>query len=149
MARKRLLPILPFLAAVWVPAAWATTYEVGPGKPNESIGAVPWAALQPGDTVLIYWRTQPYKEKWVICRQGTAAAPITVRGVAGPSGELPVIDGNGAVTAPGLNYWSEARGSSKSAARTLLPTRCPGISLSRTSRFEAPAPHTPLPTTSE
>jgi hypothetical protein len=90
--------------------ALATTYEVGDAKPYTSIGAVPWNSLLPGDTVLIYWRSAPYKEKWVICRQGTAAAPITVRGVANASGRRPVIDGNGAVTAPGLNYWSETRG---------------------------------------
>jgi hypothetical protein len=64
----------------------AATYEVGPGKPLTSIGQAPWAALQPGDTVLIYYRSTPYKEKWVICRQGTATAPITVRGVPGPTG---------------------------------------------------------------
>jgi len=90
--------------------AFAATYEVGPGKPLASIGQVPWATLQPGDLVLIHYRSTPYKEKWVICRQGTAAAPIMVRGVLGPNGELPVIDGSGAVTAPGLNYWSETRG---------------------------------------
>jgi hypothetical protein len=75
-----------------------------------SIGQVPWATLQPGDIVLIHYRPEPYKEKWVICRQGNATAPITVRGVPGPNGELPIIDGSGALTAPGLNYWSETRG---------------------------------------
>ena len=98
-----------FLLGMAAPAVIAATYEVGPGKPLASVGTVPWAALQPGDTVLIHYRPEPYKEKWVICRQGTAAAPITVKGVPGPNGELPVIDGAGAVTAPGLNYWSEAR----------------------------------------
>jgi hypothetical protein len=88
----------------------AATYEVGEGKPYTSIGAVPWNSLQPGDTVLIHWRATPYREKWVICRQGTAAAPIRVRGVVNSSGQRPVIDGDGAVTAPGLNYWSETRG---------------------------------------
>lgn len=88
----------------------AAIYEVKPNTAMDTISEVPWATLQPGDTVLIYWRPTPYKEKWVICRQGTAAAPITVRGVAGPNGELPVIDGNGAVTAAGLNFWSESRG---------------------------------------
>src|SRR6185503_2837060 len=42
--------------------------------------------------------------------QGTLAAPITVRGVPGPAGELPVIDGNGATTRSALNYWNETRG---------------------------------------
>ena len=89
--------------------AQANLYEVGPGKPYASIGAVPWESLQPGDTVLIYYRTTPYKEKWVICRQGTGSAPITVRGVPGPNGELPVIDGNAATTRSTLNYWNQER----------------------------------------
>jgi len=88
----------------------AATYEVGPGKGYTSIGAVPWESLQAGDLVLIHWRSTSYKEKWVLCRQGTAANPITVRGVAGPGGELPVIDGNGATTRSALNYWNEVRG---------------------------------------
>jgi len=103
-----------FLLATFVfaaqPAQAATTYEVGPGKHYANINDVPWESLQAGDTVLIHWRSTPYKEKWVICRQGTAAAPITVRGVAGPGGELPIIDGSGATTRPQLNFWSETRG---------------------------------------
>ncbi len=91
-------------------AAQATVYEVGPGKAYANIGNVPWESLQPGDTVLIYWRATPYKEKWVICRQGTAAAPILVRGMPGADGSLPVIDGNGATTRTTLNYWNENRG---------------------------------------
>jgi hypothetical protein len=89
--------------------ARAAVYEVGPGQSLQSIAEVPWATLQPGDTVLIYWRAAPYKEKWVICRQGTSDAPITVRGVPNASGDLPVIDGNGAVTPLNLNFPSEQR----------------------------------------
>ncbi|MBL8220882.1 MAG: hypothetical protein JNL62_16745 [Bryobacterales bacterium] len=88
----------------------AETYEVGPGRALESIGAVPWARLQPGDTVLIHHREEPYREKWVICARGTEDAPITVRGVMSADGQRPVIEGADAVTAPGLNYWSEQRG---------------------------------------
>ncbi len=88
----------------------ATVYEVKPNTAMDTIGEVPWATLQPGDMVLIHWRSQGYAEKWVIGRSGTAVAPITVRGVPGPNGELPVIDGRNAVTAPGLNFWSENRG---------------------------------------
>ena len=95
-----------FLACINLQAA---TYEVGPTKALTSIGQVPWESLQAGDTVLIYWRSNPYKEKWVICRQGTLAAPITARGVPGPACELPVIDGNGATTRSALNYWNENR----------------------------------------
>lgn len=91
----------------------AAVYEVKEGTALDTIAEVPWATLQPGDTVLIHWRSTPYKEKWVICRQGTAQAPITVRGVPGPSGQLPVIDGNGATTPNSLNFWSETRGTIK------------------------------------
>ena len=89
--------------------AQASVYEVGPGKPYASIGAVPWESLLAGDTVLIHWRSTAYKEKWVLCRQGTQSAPITVRGVPGPNGELPIIDGNGATTRSVLNYWNQER----------------------------------------
>src|SRR5688572_12587881 len=86
------------------------TFEVGPGRAYTSIGAVPWESLQAGDTVRIHWRATPYREKWVIARQGTAALPIVVQGVAGSNGALPVISGDGATTRSALNYWNENRG---------------------------------------
>jgi hypothetical protein len=67
---KTLIPMLAtcllLLACIHLRAA---TYEVGPNKPLTAIGQVPWESLQAGDTVLIHWRSTPYKEKWVICRQ--------------------------------------------------------------------------------
>jgi hypothetical protein len=102
-----------------------TTFEVGPGKTYTSVGAVPWESLQPGDTVLIHWRSTPYKEKWVIGRQGTAANPITVRGVAGSAGQLPIIDGNGATTRAALNYWNEVRGLVKIGGSNTPPDTMP------------------------
>jgi len=87
----------------------AADYHVGDGQPLATIGAVPWSTLQPGDTVWIHWRPAPYREKWVIGRQGTAASPITVRGVAGPAGQRPMIDGENATTPAPLNYWNEPR----------------------------------------
>ncbi len=99
---------LLFAVLAALPAA-AATYEVGPGRPLATPSDVPWEGLQPGDLVLIHWRTMPYKDKWVICRQGTATAPIIVRGVRGPGGELPVIDGNGATTRRAINFWGEQR----------------------------------------
>jgi hypothetical protein len=113
------------LSLLLVSGLSAATYEVGTGKPYASIGAVPWESLQPGDLVLIHWRTQPYKEKWVICRQGTAASPIVVRGVPGPSGELPVIDGNGATTRSALNYWNDVRGVLKIGGASVPPDTTP------------------------
>jgi parallel beta-helix repeat protein len=106
---RKLLLLTTLIAASSV-LAHAAVYEVRPNTSLDTIAEVPWATLQPGDSVLIYWKATAYKEKWVICRQGTAALPITISGVPGPNGELPVIDGNGAVTPNTLNFASETRG---------------------------------------
>jgi hypothetical protein len=108
MIKQLLLVVLIFFSTVL--AAHAALYEVKPNTPMDTIGEVPWATLLPGDVVRIHWRPQPYAEKWVIGRSGSLGMPITVQGVPGPNGELPVIDGRNAVTAPGLNFWSENRG---------------------------------------
>ncbi len=100
-------------------SAIAATYEVGEGKTLASVSAVPWESLVAGDTVLIYWREVPYKEKFVICAQGTEDKPIIVRGVPGPDGQLPVIDGNGATTRQELSYWSDERGVIKIGGSTV------------------------------
>jgi len=103
----------------------ATVYDVGPGQPLAAIGSVPWESLGPGDVVRIHWRATPYKEKFVIGRQGTAAAPIVVSGVPGPAGELPVIDGNGATTRIQLDYASEGRGVIKIGSSSIPPDTTP------------------------
>ncbi|HZY05285.1 MAG TPA: right-handed parallel beta-helix repeat-containing protein [Anaeromyxobacteraceae bacterium] len=101
----------PALLVAFLPGlALATTYEVGPGKPYGSIGAVPWESLAAGDTVLVHARAAPYAEKWVVNARGTEGAPITVRGVPDTGGALPVIEGSGATTRSVLNYWNEERG---------------------------------------
>ncbi len=94
---------------ICMPLSRGATYEVGDGKPYAFIGAVPWEVLSSGDTVLIYWRAAPYREKWVIGRTGAPGAPLVVRGVAGPGGALPVIDGENATTRLALDYWNEQR----------------------------------------
>ncbi len=87
----------------------AATYEVGPGKANARLRDVAWGSLQPGDTVLIHWRAEPYKERVLICARGTAKAPITVRGVPGSGGQLPVIDGREATSDPTPGTWDNGR----------------------------------------
>lgn len=98
------------LAVAVAPAARAAVHEVGPGRPLAAIGDAPWATLAPGDEVRIHWRPEPYREKWVIGRAGTAEAPIVVRGVRGPNGERPVVSGDGATTPDPLDYTNEQRG---------------------------------------
>ena len=106
-------------------SAQAIDYHVGPGQPLAAVGDAPWATLEPGDRVLIHWRAEPYKEKWVINRRGTPGAWITVRGVPGPAGELPVIDGRDAETAAGLNFWNEERGVIKVGGSNTPPDALP------------------------
>src|SRR5262249_2205899 len=91
---------LEMLEARDVPAI----FEVGFGLAYGSIGAVPWNNLTAGDTVRIHWRSPAqggdYHEKINISGQGTADNPIQILGVAGPNGELPVINGASATTGP-------------------------------------------------
>lgn len=84
------------LSAIMSSLALAATYEVGPGKTYATINAAPIESLAAGDVLLIHWRATPYLETFGIERN-TEGAAITVRGVLGPGGELPVIDGSGAV----------------------------------------------------
>jgi len=104
---RALAAVLVALAPV---AAGATTFDVGPGKQFANVGDVPWESLNAGDIVLIYYRTAPYKEKFVLSRVGTPSQPITVRGVLGPNGERPVLDGKDATTRSQLDYYSRDRG---------------------------------------
>lgn len=72
--------------------------------------AVPWEALTPGTLVEIPWRAEPYKNKWHMFKGGMPGAPVIVRGLRGPNGERPVIDGDGAKTRLNHEYWNEERG---------------------------------------
>ncbi len=106
-------------------AGRATTFRVGPSWPYATPSDVPWESLAAGDSVLIHARPAPYLDKWVICRVGTEAAPIVVRGVPDESGALPVIDGANAVTRPTLNFWNEERGVIKIGGANSPPDAMP------------------------
>ncbi len=73
-----------------------TDFPVGPGQLYPNISDVPWTTLLPGDTVRIFWRNTPYKEKIILGVDGTENNPIRVCGVPSPNGEQPILDGNGA-----------------------------------------------------
>jgi len=92
-----------------MPFAAGATYEVGPGRALESIAQVPWESLAAGDTVLVHWKEGGYHEKFGVFGRGTEEKPITVSGVPGPGGELPVIDGRDATTREGLAFYNEDR----------------------------------------
>ena len=75
-----------------------TVYEVGPGKTYTDLGAVPWLTLEPGDSVLIYWKSEPYASKIFVRVSGTEANPIVIKGIPNQNGELPIITGENATT---------------------------------------------------
>ena len=82
-----------------------STYNVGPGEPF-TMNSVPWNNLQAGDIVNIWWQATPYNSKIELSTSGTAAAPIEINGIAGPNGQLPIIDGNNATTPPNASEYS-------------------------------------------
>jgi hypothetical protein len=94
--------IICILVLAW--PARAKVYDVGPGQPYETIGSVPWYALKPGDKVQIHFRTQPYREKFLISSRGMPDAHITLVGIPGPDGEQPVITGQDATTGRNMHY---------------------------------------------
>jgi hypothetical protein len=96
-------------SAIEVSILKGTVYEVGPGKGLTSLHQVPWGKLMPGDKVLIYWRNEPYKEKFALSRMGSENAPIVVSGVPGPNGQLPVLDGKGATVVSEFSFPNDNR----------------------------------------
>jgi hypothetical protein len=98
--QRRFRPSVEALEERTVP----TVNDVGTGQAYQTIGAVPWGQLAPGDDVRIHWQPQAYHEMILLSQSGTASAPITVEGIAGPNGQLPVIDGQNATMSSQLHY---------------------------------------------
>lgn len=101
--------IAALLLAVCKPL-FAEIHHVGPDHRFLTPDEAPWNTLLPGDEVHIHYRPEPYHVKWCFARQGTASKPIAVRGIAGPNGARPIIDGENAITPPGQDYTSGERG---------------------------------------
>ncbi len=91
-----------------VGASLATTYNVGPTAGYlAKLSDVPWRTLNAGDIVNIHYQPNGYHEIIHISRSGTAAQPIIIRGIPDPAtGDLPVIDGNGAIMDPHVDFRS-------------------------------------------
>lgn len=99
-------------------------YEVGLGKQYSEPNDIPWESLKPSSIVRIHWRSEPYRNKWVINVAASKSNPVVVIWVPSSSGELPIISGNGATTRQALDYRNENRsvikiwGSSKPSNET-------------------------------
>ncbi len=78
------------------PAGGGETYEVGPRRGMRRLADIPWAALGPGDRVLVHWQPEPYREQILISAQGRAGKPVRICGVPGPAGQPPTITGQNA-----------------------------------------------------
>ncbi len=100
---------LLFQTAILQAAGFLHVFEVGEGKAYPTPADVPWESLQASTLVLIYYRAEPYRNKWVISTTGTAENPVVVRGVPDENGNRPVINGENAVTRRQLDYWNESR----------------------------------------
>lgn len=79
-------------------------FPVGPGQRYASLGDVPFETLSAGDTVRVFWRAEPYREKLMLSGRGSEDAPIRLCGVKSADGKRPVIDGNGATTRRELDF---------------------------------------------
>jgi hypothetical protein len=91
--------------------ASAAIYDVGPGYTKTRLRDVVWDQLQPGDIVNIHTTPGGYHETIAITQSGTAAQHIIIRGIPDAQGNLPVIDGAGAVVDPNIHlYYSSLVG---------------------------------------
>ncbi len=89
--------------------SFGTVYEVGPGKPYARIIDCPTHNLSAGDIIYVYYKSTPYREKFLLHGVGTAANPIKLVGVADAQGRLPILDGQNAVSSTAVSYWNEDR----------------------------------------
>ncbi len=72
--------------------ALAAVFQVGPGRPYANLQELTAAVtLQPGDLVEV--DSGSYAGDVILRRSGTAAQPITIRGLRGTSGNRPVLAG--------------------------------------------------------
>ncbi|MDA3788722.1 MAG: hypothetical protein PF503_09540 [Desulfobacula sp.] len=91
---------LGYVFLIWLlflSSGFAATYEFGDGRQYSYFREFNWDSLKPGDIVNIYKKSRPYREKLVLNSSGTRKNPIRIQGVPDKNGNLPVIDGSGAV----------------------------------------------------
>lgn len=92
----------------WDDEDFTVVYEVGPGKQYPELSDVPWESVGPDTLIRIYWRSEPYRAKWVLNAAGTSSSPVVVVGMPNGS-QLPVISGDNAVTRSQLSFPNEER----------------------------------------
>ena len=85
---------LPFLVLLWASTAWAATLSVGTGQKYAKIMDA-WNDVKPGDVIEVQGG-ETYTGTFLLdaCHSGTAAAPITLRGIP-KGGHRPILKGIG------------------------------------------------------
>jgi len=101
--------VLATIALLTARAGYAVVYEVGPGRAYERIIDTPTHDLQPGDSVVVYYKQEPYYEKFLLHGIGTAEQPIVLLGIADSLGNRPILDGTNAITSRQFGFWNEVR----------------------------------------
>ena len=110
MNRSLITPLFALLMLLTQQSYAQHIYNVGPNFQMTHLSQVPWSTLGAGDVVNIYYNGSTYKEKFLISSSGAAGNPITIKGIAGPNGEKPIVDGDNAVSTGGQCYNTEAYG---------------------------------------
>lgn len=100
--------ILLFIS-LFVVSLNATNYEVGPGKQYTSILEIATHTLEAGDSIKVYYKSEPYYEKFLLHGIGTADNPIVLLGIADENGNKPILDGTNALSNTASSYWNEDR----------------------------------------
>ncbi|MCP4213883.1 MAG: hypothetical protein GY765_04460 [bacterium] len=103
----KLILIICFIALAF--PAWGTVYEVGPGKTYDRIIDIATYNLSAGDIIKVYYKSTPYREKFLLHGVGTAAQPIMLIGIADAQGRKPILDGQNAVSSTAIKYYNEDR----------------------------------------
>lgn len=126
----------PYQPGPCVASGHGRDYLVGPEQPFTRLDDVPWEQLRPGDTVRLLPRPEPYRGKFILSAEGTAAAPVRICGVRAADGARPVIDGRDATTRAALApvYGRNPRSQAAHQDQAVIMIRQAGAEWTRTPR---------------
>ncbi len=93
----------------WNVSDFDFVYEVWPWKKYSDLNEIQWENLKAWSIILIYYREQAYKNKFVINVAWTEKKPVVILWVKNKNWDLPKIDWNLATTRRQLDYRNEER----------------------------------------
>jgi len=84
-------------------------YKVWPGQEFSDLNQIPRENIQKSTIILVNYRPEPYKNKFIINVSATEDQPFVLLWIADSDGNLPKIDWNNATTRTELDYRNEER----------------------------------------